>query len=150
MAEVRTVRVLPPDEWRKRQINNLKAVGQQNYAQGIAMPKKDPIQAAIAAEDKWAARMRAAIEEKRRAKALQAVSLQEWYKYASELGVNRLVEGVTKREAKVAKFVNSWAPMLQDHLSKIDQLPAVTDADMETRMLENLRGLKALKGKWRG
>jgi len=149
MAEVRTVRVLPPDEWRKRQINNLKAVGQSNYAQGISMPKKDPIQAAIAAEDKWAARIRAAIEEKRRAKALQSVSMQEWYKYAAEIGANRLVEGVTKREAKVQKFVNAWAPMLQDHLSKIDQLPAVTDADMETRVLENLRGLKALKGKWR-
>jgi len=149
MAEVRTVRVLPPDEWRKRQINNLRAVGQQNYQQGIAMPKKDPIQAAIAAEDKWAARIRQAIEEKRRAKALQSVSMQEWYKYAAELGANRLVEGVTKREAKVQKFVNAWVPLLQDHLSKIDQLPAVTDADMETRMLENLRGLKALKGKWR-
>jgi len=150
MAEVRTVRVLPPDEWRKRQIGNLKAVGQKNYAQGIAMPKKDPIAAAIAAEDKWAARIRAAIEEKRRAKALQTVSMQDWYKYASEIGANRLVEGVTKREAKVQKFVSAWAPILQDHLSKIDALPAVTDADMETRVLENLRGLKALKGKWRG
>ena len=149
MAEARTVRVLPPDEWRKRQINNLKAVGQQNYQQGIAMPKKDPIQAAIAAEDKWAARMRAAIEERRRAKALQSVSMQEWYQYAANIGANRLVEGVTKREAKVQKFVNSWVPLLQDHLSKIDQMPAVTDQDMEQRMLENLRGLKALKGKWR-
>jgi len=150
MAEVRTVRVLPPDEWRKRQIGNLKAVGQKNYAQGISMPKKDPIAAAIAAEDKWAARIRAAIDEKRRAKALQTVSMQDWYKYASEIGANRLVEGVTKREAKVQKFVSSWTPILQDHLSKIDALPAVTDADMETRVLENLRGLKALKGKWRG
>ena len=149
MAEARTVRVLPPDEWRKRQIGNLKAVGQQNYQQGIAMPKKDPIQAAIAAEDKWAARMRAAIEERRRAKALQSVSMQEWYNYAANIGASRLVEGVTKREAKVAKFVNSWVPLLQDHLSKIDQMPAVTDQDMEQRMLENLRGLKALKGKWR-
>jgi len=25
MAEIRTVRILPPDEWRKRQINNIKA-----------------------------------------------------------------------------------------------------------------------------
>jgi len=149
MAEARTVRVLPPDEWRKRQIGNLKAVGQQNYQQGIAMPKKDPIQAAIAAEDKWAARMRAAIEERRRAKALQSVSMQEWYNYAANIGASRLVEGVTKREAKVQKFVNSWVPLLQDHLSKIDQMPAVTDQDMEQRMLENLRGLKALKGKWR-
>ena len=150
MAEARVVRVLPPDEWRKRQIGNLRAVGQTNYAQGISMPKKDPIAAAIAAEDKWAARIKAAIEEKRRAKALQTVSMSEWYNYAANIGAGRLVEGVTKREAKVQKFVNSWVPQLQDHLSKIDSMPAVTDADMEQRMLENLRGLKMLKGKWRG
>ena len=149
MAEVRVTRVLPPDEWRKRQIGNLKAVGQANYQQGIAMPKKDPIAAGVAAEDKWAARIKAAIDEKRRAKALQSVSMADWYNYAQNIGAGRLVEGVTKREAKVQKFVNAWTPLLQDHLSKIDAMPAVTDADMEQRMLENLRGLKALHGKWR-
>lgn len=149
MAEVRVQRVLPPDEWRKRQIGNLKAVGQQNYVQGISMPKKDPIAAAIAAEEKWAKRIMQAIEEQRRKKALQSVSMQEWYNYAANLGANRLVEGVVKREAKVQRFVNAWVPLLQEHLAKIDAMPAVTDQDMEQRMLENLRGLKALKGRWR-
>jgi len=149
VPEVRVQRILPPDEWRKRQIGNLKAVGQQNYVQGIAMPKKDPIQAAIAAEEKWAKRIMQAIEEQRRKKALQSVSMQEWFNYAQNIGANRLVEGVVKREAKVQKFVNAWVPLLQDHLAKIEAMPAVTDQDMEQRMLENLRGLKALKGKWR-
>jgi len=149
MPEARVVRILPPDEWRKRQIGNIKAVGQANYTQGISMPKKDPIQAAIAAEDKYAARTKAAIEERRREKALKSVSTAEWYKYSSEIGAGRLVEGVTKREAKIDKFVKGWQPMLLEHVSKIDAMPAVTDADMEARMLENLRGLKALKGQWR-
>jgi len=147
---VNVTRILPPDEWRKRQINNLKSVGQTNYTQGISMPKKDPIEAGIAAEDKWAARIKEAIEQKRRAKALAATNMTEWYNYAANIGAGRLVEGVTKREAKVDRFVKSWAPLLSDHVSKIDSMPAVTDSDMEQRMLENLRGLKALKGKWRG
>jgi len=149
MPEVRVQRLLPPDEWRKRQIDTLKAVGQPNYKQGILMPKKDPIEAGIAAEELYAARVKAAIDEGRRKKALQAVTINDWYKYSSEIGVGRLVEGVVKREAKVDRFVKAWQPILLDHVAKIDIMPAITDADMEARMLENLRGLKALKLTWK-
>lgn len=143
-------RILPPDEWRKRQIGNLKAVGETNYKVGISRPKKSPIKAGIEAEDKWAERVKKAIEEQRRKKALETVTDDDWYKYASEIGAGRLVEGVVKREAKVDRFVKAWQPILLDHVQKIDEMPAVTDKDMEERMLANLRGLKALKGKWRG
>jgi chorismate mutase len=37
--------------------------------------------------------------------------------------------------------------MLTAHLAKIDAMPEATDSDRENRVLENLRGLKALKGK---
>jgi len=143
-------RILSPEEWRTRQIGNLKAVGETNFKQGIASPKKDPIEAAIAAEDRWAKQIQKAIEEQRRKKALQATNMDEWYAYSSVLGAARLVEGVVKREKEVADFVNAWQPILLDHVSKIDAMPAVTDKDMEERMLANLRGLKALKGRWRG
>jgi len=143
-------RILSPEEWRKRQIDTLKAVGEANFKQGIASPKKDPIEAGIKAEDKFKERMRKALEEERRKKALEATNIDEWYAYTASIGAGRLVEGVVKREKEVADFVNAWQPILSDHVSKIDEMPAVTDKDMEERMLANLRGLKALKGKWRG
>jgi len=143
-------RILSPDEWRKKQIDTLKAVGETNYKIGIASPKKDPIAAGIEAEDKWAERVKKAIEEQRRKKGLQATNIDEWYAYSAAIGAARLVDGVTKREKEVAEFVNAWQPLLTDHVSKIDQMPAVTDKDMEERMLANLRGLKALHGAWRG
>lgn len=142
-------RILPPEEWKKRQINTLKSVGETNYKQGIERPKKDPIEAGIAAEEKWAERIKKAIEEGRRKKGLAATNMGEWYSVASSLGAPRLVEGVVKREFKIDRFIRGWQPVLLDHVSRIDSLPAVTDTDMENRMLENLRGLKALKGKWR-
>jgi hypothetical protein len=37
--------------------------------------------------------------------------------------------------------------MLTTNLGRIDAMSDVTDGDREARMLENLRGLKALKGK---
>jgi hypothetical protein len=140
-------RLIPPTEWRKRQLDTLKAVGQRNYESGIDMPKKDPIKEGIAAEDRWATRIKEAIDKGRRKAKLAKVTMDEWNAYAHAFA-GKLVDGVVKREAKVAEFIDAWQPKLASHLSKIDAMPAVTDADMENRMLENLRGLKAMKGTW--
>jgi len=150
MAErVEVRRLLRPEDWRKRQIDTLVAVGEANYAVGISFPKKDPIEEGIKAEKKYAAAVKKAIDEERRARALKATNIDEWFKYATEIGKGRLVEGVTKREDEVKEFVDAWQPMLLDHVGKIDIMPEVTDPEREARMLQNLRGLKALKGTWR-
>ena len=152
MAAERAVvtRLLPPEKWIERQIKTLTAVGETNYATGIAAPKKDTIAEGIKAEDKYAAEVKKAIEARRRAKALEATNLAEWHQYSSTIGKPRLVEGVTKREKEVRDFVVPWQPRLLDHVGKIDVMPEVTDAEREARMLTNLKGLKALKGAWRG
>jgi hypothetical protein len=146
---VRVTRLLPPDEWRKRQLGTVRDVGEKNYRQGIQLPAKDPIQAGIEAEAVYAARTKAAIDEGRRAKALKGTSMQEWYVYADAIGAPKLVDGVLKREAKVKRFVDSWVPILETHLANIDRLPKTTDKEAEEKMIANLRGLKALHGKWR-
>lgn len=140
-------RVISPEAWKTRQINTLKSVGETNYKVGISKPKKDPIAAGIAAEEKYATETKKAIDAGSRKAALEKTNMAEWYKYSSELGAGRLVDGVVKREAKVGDFVRTFQPMLVDHLTKIDGLSDVTDGDREQKMLENLRGLKALKGK---
>jgi len=140
-------RVLSPEDWKKRQIETLRSVGRANYTEGIKSPKADPIARGIATEGKYAEETRKAIDAGRRKAALEKTSMNEWYQYASTLGADKLVDGVTKREAKVTKFITSFQPMLTSHLARIDALADVTDSDRENRMLENLRGLKALKGK---
>jgi len=143
-------RLLPPEEWIGRQIGNLEAVGEANYRVGIKRPKKHTIEEGIRAEAKYAEALKKAIAEERRAAALKTVTLDEWYGYAEEIGAPRLVEGVTKRRKEVEDFVGKWQPILLEHVKKIDVMPEVTDPERERRMIENLRGLKALKGKWRG
>lgn len=140
-------RVLSPTEWKDRQINNLKATGANSYAVGIASPKANPIEAGIAAEGKFKNKMQKALDGEFRKKGLEKTSMDEWYLYASTLGKDRIVEGVVKREAKVANFLNTWQPLLNDHLNKIDALPDETDVDRENKVIENLRGLRALHGK---
>jgi len=150
MAEerVEVKRILDPETWKKRQLDTLKAVGEANYGVGISMPKADPIKKGIEKEDKFASAMKKAIEEKRRAEALKFTNIEEWFGY-SRAFKDRLVPGVTLREKEVDDFVTPWNPILKDHLAKIDVMKDVTDREREEKMLANLRGLKAIKGKWR-
>lgn len=143
-------RLPSPEDWRSKQIGNIKAVGETNYRAKIGKPKKSPIAAGIAAEDKYADAMRKALEAKSRAAGLKAVTDDEWLTYAVEIGAGRLVEGVTKREPKVKKFIDAFQPLLGDHLSKIDPMANVTLADRKTKMLANVDGLVALHGKAKG
>jgi len=140
-------RVLSPTAWIERQIGTLKDVGEKNYRVGIAFPKNDPIAAGIAAEDVYAAQVKIAIEEGRRAKKLEKTNIDEWYAYSQAFG-GRLVEGVTKREKEVHDFVKPWHPKLIDHLTEIDKLPKVTLAQRIKKAVENIEGLAALKGEW--
>jgi len=142
-------RVKEPTEWVRKQIDNIKAVGRTNYLAGIRAPKKSPIQAAIAAQDRYEEQMRKDEVLKRRKEGLEKVTDDEWLAMAESIGADRLVDGVVKRQHKVERFVSKFQPLLKDHLAKIDAMPNVTDADRENRMLENLRGLKKLKGKWK-
>lgn len=140
-------RVISPEDWKNRQLGTLKAVGRTNYLIGIASPKADPIARGIATEEKYAIETRKAIDEGRRKAALQKTSMAEWSQYSTTIGADKLVDGVVKREAKVTDFITKFQPQLSSLLSKVDSLPEATDSDRENRMLENLRGLKALKGK---
>lgn len=144
---VTVTRILSPEDWKNRQIGNLTSVGESNYKIGTLHPKNDPIAAGIAAETKYGNAVKKAIDEKRRAKELGKTNMAEWYKYTSEIGAGRLVEGVTKRADKVSKFTSTFQPILVDHVAKIDKLPDTTDGEREAKVLANLKGLRMLKGK---
>lgn len=139
-------RLLSPSEWVAKQISTLEAVGEQNYRDGVRRPKKDPIKAAIEAQPAYINAMKDPKVLQRRVDKLKKTNIDEWVQVAETLGASKLVEGVKARQFKVERFVAGFQPKLLSHLAKIDVLPSGTDAEREKRMIENLRGLKALKG----
>jgi len=145
-------RVLKPEDWREKQIKTLSSVGRTNYLLGIAYPKKDPIEAgkSDAAEKRYAAMTKAAIDAGRRKKALDPLTIDNWYPYAKNIGADILVGAVTKREAKVAKFINTFQPELVNLLTKIDPKAVETLEERITKSAETIRGLAALKAVWKG
>lgn len=145
-------RVLSPDDWKEKQLGNLKAVGRRNYLVGIGFPKASPIGAgkSDAAEAKFAAKMRIAIDNKTRQKAVGKSTDDEWFRYSKEIGADNLVGAVTKREAKVADFIGLWHPVLTGHLADIDKMAVTTLEERIEKAAENIRGLAALHGKGKG
>ena len=139
-------RLIPAAEWEAKQIGNLQAVGETNYRAGITRPKKDPIAAGIAAQGAYESAMRDPNVLARRVSGLKRTNMEEWASMSERLGAARLVTGVVERRYKVQRFLTGYVPKLLTHLSRIDALPNVTDADRERRMVENLKGLRALKG----
>ena len=129
-----------------KQIRNLQAVGETNYREGITRPKRSPIAAGIAAQPAYETAMRNPAVLARRAEALRKTNDEEWASRSERIGAPRLVSGVTDRIAKVERAVGSYHGRLSAHLQRIDQMPAITDSDRERRMVENLKGLRAMKG----
>ncbi len=141
-------RLISPTDWSNKQINGIKAVGQVNYTAGIQRPKKDPIQAGIAAEAKWANQVQQAIQNGTRAKHLQNVTAQEWETYAETIGAPRLVDGVVRRQAKVTAFTTAFQPQLLNLLSTVDAMPTGTQSERNQKMIATIDGLRALRGQW--
>lgn len=139
-------RLISPAAWKDRQIAALKTNGQANYAQGIQNPKADPIEAAKAAKGAWENGIKQAQERNAFVKGLEKTNIQEWQGYAANIGAGKLVEGVTKREAKVSKFLNTWQPALVSTLTALDAMPTDTASDRDQKMLANVKALRALKG----
>lgn len=141
-------RLISPQDWMNRQLNALKANGQTNYVQGIQKPKKDPIQAGVAAEAKWANQVQAAIQKGTRAKNLGKVTSQEWETYAETIGAPRLVEGVVRRQAKIQTFLTAYSPMLQNLLATVDAMPTGTASERNQKSQAMIEGLRAIRGTW--
>lgn len=145
---VTITRLISPADWMNRQLNTLKAVGQTNYTQGIQKPRKDPIQAGVAAEAKWANQVQAAISKGTRAKNLGKVTATEWETYAETIGAPRLVDGVVRRQAKIQTFLNAWNPMLLNLLGTVDAMPTGTASERDQKAAAMINGLRALRGTW--
>ncbi len=146
---VLTIQRLPaPADVVKKQLTTLQAVGQTNYVFGVQHPNKDPIQAGVQAEQKWANQMQQAIINGTRAKHLALVSPQEWETNSETIGAPNLVPGVMKRQAKVTTFWNAWMPILQNILGTIDQMPTGTASERNAKANAMADALRAARGTW--
>lgn len=140
-------RLVEADEWVNKQVRGVEGVGRANYEAGVQRPRKSPIQASIDAQQRYEEQMRNPQVLARRVTGLRGSSDDEWLANSLSLGAARIVEGVRAREGKIRTKVTALRQAMVAHLQTIDRLPNATDADRENRMIQNKRGLQALKGR---
>ena len=122
------------DRWAKQQIENAEAAG-DDWLDGVKNPARDPVEAALAAEAKWEARLQAAIKAKKWAKNLKKSSHAEIVEVAEKVGTGAYTGGVRARETKIGRVVKELQPLVQAASNVIQGMPDKTDADREKRLL---------------
>ena len=109
----------------------------------------NPMKLAAAKDRKAIQRLRAVFESGTWRQIMESIPIDLYKKIVQEEAAQAYDTAVQVKGVKYQIFAQNWAPILAQHVQKIRSLPDATDADRERRMLENLRGLKKLKGAWR-
>lgn len=127
-------RVLPAEEWSKKQVDNASRASAEWLAHVIT-PKKDPVEAAIRANGKRKDRLEQAEREGRWLKAMGAVNKDLMYEVIKTMGEAAFRTGVEGRRKKVEAVVKDLQPRIAAVAATIDAMPDATDADREKRLI---------------
>lgn len=106
-----------------------------DYVDGMQNPKRNPVEAAVRAEGKWANRVQEAINNKSYGKGVRKQDYSEAVRIATEDGGSAYTSGVSKRAAKIARVHADLMPRLGAVSAAIQSMPQDTDAQREQRLL---------------
>jgi len=130
-----TKKVKSADRWAKQQIDNAVAAA-DDWLDGVKNPSRNPIDAALAAKDKFVDRLNQAIKDGKWEKGLAKSSQAEIIEIATKVGSGAYSTGVSARESKVKRVVGELQPLVQAVSDTIQAMPDKLDADREKRLLQ--------------
>ena len=144
-----TKKVPSADKMASKLVKRVSVAG-DDWLSGIQNPSRNPIEAALAAKDKWVDRLTTAIKEGRWEGGLKKTSLDEIIRTAQKLGPRVFTEGVSAREDKIKKVFTELQPLFQSVSDAVQSMPDKTDADREKRLLTARRLMIEVGKKRRG
>ena len=130
-----TKKVKSADRWAKQQIDNAVAAA-TDWLDGVKNPSRNPIEAALAAKDKFVDRLNQAIKDGKWEKGLAKSSQAEIIEIANKVGSGAYSTGVSARETKIKRVVNELQPLAQAVSDTIQAMGDKTDAEREQRLLK--------------
>jgi len=142
-------RVLSDADWVKRQQTKAAAAGADWFARAQT-PRKDPIVAAIDANEKRKDRLAAAERDQTWLNAMKKRTGADVWRGIQAAGESGYTTGVTTKAYKVEAAVKEMRPMVEALANEIDKLPDKTDADREKKMIAARRGMIAIGKKLKG
>lgn len=137
---------IDPNKVTQKYVARTQAAG-QDWLEGIQNTTVDIVAAAIKANAKWKSKMQAAIQNDTWAKRMGKVTTADIKAMVAKVGAGAYTSGIANRQDKVLKAFQRVMPMIDQVATAVRAMPDVTDADREARMIANVRGLRAIKGK---
>lgn len=109
----------------------------------------NPMALAAKKDKKAIAKLRQVFESGTWRAIMESIPVDLYRQIVNQVAATAYDTAVAAKAPKYEIFARNWAPLLAQHVQKIRSMPDETDAQREARMIENLRGLKKLKGAWR-
>jgi len=132
----------------KRNVSGKGAVLVENLT-AVINAGVNPMKLAASKDRKAIAKLRQVFESGTWRSIMESIPIDLYKEIVSKVSATAYDTAVTAKAPKYDMFASKWAPLLASHIAKIRSMPDETDSQREARMLENLRGLKKLKGAWR-
>ena len=129
-----TKKVKDASRWAEQQIKNAKDAA-DDWLDGVKNPSRNPVEAALAANDKRVDRLNESIKNKKWEKNLGKVAASDIVDVAIKLGSSVYSNGVAARDAKIKKRVGELQPLVQEVSNTIQNMSDKTDAEREKRLL---------------
>lgn len=112
------------------------------WLENTLSPKKDPKKAALKAKEKYANNMRKSLEEGSWEKAVEGYDEGAREAVIKEGGTSAFTEGIRRHKPKAVAKINKLQPLIVAVATAADKDPVGTDAERETKMINNLRRMK--------
>ena len=122
---------------RKWPRNTARAV--DNYQDMIKLVEVNPMAEAAKNAKKWEDRLKIVIESGVWAAIMESLPKELWDYLVTKLGFSHFPEGVRTKAFKIEAFGDAWESVYLPELEKLDaEIPPITDADRERRMILSL------------
>lgn len=125
-----------PEQAQAKWVQRIQA-SSQSIMDGVNRVQVAPGQRAAAKSQKWLQNTQAAADKWRRNVA--AVSLQDWQRLMTEVGIPRIADGAQKKQAKYGAFAQQFFAHLQAGVAKIEAMPDTTFEERVQRATAMMR-----------
>lgn len=135
---------LTPSEFQEKHARRLTAAV-EDVRKGIARVTVNPCELAAAKQEKMLANLTASVTDGRWAAGLKRVTLEEWKRKATDVGVGRIAGGITGAKDKVIAFAEQLLPHIDAGTAKIKTMSDITLEDNIARMTTFTRHMANFK-----
>lgn len=135
--------VITEQAWVDKQITRTLAAGDE-WEKNTLAPRKDPVAAAIAANEKRKTNLEEAERKGKWLKSMNQVDMSARQETIKAVGATGFKRGVEARRAKITNKIKKLRPLILAVKETIGTLPDATPEQREAKMVSNLHAMRAV------